>query len=96
MPDWGRFAESWDAVHLTLGGLLMTDQVRITGSRGWTELQGWNAEQAAWVRWSFDEVYRLPNLTEPPPSPIPLEFSVRLDFPGRDPEKLMHTPLYNR
>ncbi len=80
VPDWGLFAEEWDAVHLTLGGLLTAEQVRI-GIAERTELQGWAAEQTAWVRWCFEEVDRLPDLANPPPSPVPLDPPIGLQIP---------------
>jgi hypothetical protein len=70
VPDWGRFAEEWDAVHLTLGGLLTATQLGVESAAGWSELQGWDAEQTAWVRWQFERVKRLPSLSASPPSPI--------------------------
>lgn len=70
VPDFGRASKNWDAVHMTLGGLLAADQVRIDGLRGTTALQGWDAEQTVWMRWMFDGVVRLPDLVEPVPSPL--------------------------
>lgn len=69
VPDFAAVARDWDGVHLTLGGLLTGDQVRLDGPEGPTELQGWDAEQTVWFRWVFEEVRRLPDLTERLPTP---------------------------
>jgi hypothetical protein len=76
VPDWGRVTHEWDAVHLTLGGLLVAEQVRVESSAGWTELRMWDAEQTAWLRWCFESVDHLPDLEAPPPSPIDLGASM--------------------
>ena len=81
VPDWGLVAVDWDAIHLTLGGLLIADQVRVESSAGWTELTGWPPEQTVWLRWRFEELERLPDLAEPPPSPVPLDPPVALWVP---------------
>ena len=73
VPDWGLVASDWDAVHLTLGGLLTADQVRMESDAGWTELNGWPPEQTVWLRWCFESEERLPDLDEPPPPPLPLD-----------------------
>jgi hypothetical protein len=39
VPDWTSVARDFDAVHLTLGGLLTGQQVRISSSAGWTARQ---------------------------------------------------------
>lgn len=70
VPDWAAVARDWDAVHLTLGGALTAEQVRVEGPKGWTELSGWDAELTAWLRWRFDDVERLPDLPQPPEPPI--------------------------
>lgn len=63
VPDFAAMAEDWDGVHLTLGGLLTAEQVRITGPSGWSGLWGWEAEQTVWLRSVFDEAVRLPDIT---------------------------------
>ncbi|MGH2616174.1 MAG: hypothetical protein ACRDJC_13100 [Thermomicrobiales bacterium] len=63
VPDWPAIAVDWDGVHLTLGGLLTAEQVRVEGPQGWTEHWAWDAEQTVWLRDVFDAV-RLPDLTE--------------------------------
>lgn len=52
-PDWRSVAESWDAVHLSLGGLLTSHDVPITSGGLTTELRGWNVESTVWLRWCF-------------------------------------------
>ncbi|MFN8594365.1 MAG: hypothetical protein U0031_23170 [Thermomicrobiales bacterium] len=68
VPDWGQVAAEWDAVHLTLGGMLTADQVRIESEAGWTELESWPPEVTVWFRQVLEEVERLPLLDAPPPS----------------------------
>jgi hypothetical protein len=72
VPDWNSIADEWDGVHLTLGGLLTSEQVRFTSPAGWTELREWDAEQTVWLRWVFDAVEPLPILERLPPSPLVL------------------------
>ena len=81
VPDWGLVAADWDAVHLSLGGLLTAQLVRVEGPDGFTELQGWDSELTTWLRWCFDEVERLPDLAEIPEAPVPVESPNRLSFP---------------
>ena len=54
VPNWGAVAEEWDGVHLSLGGLLTTEQNRhesISGWKyGWAMLDAWHAEQTYWLR----------------------------------------------
>lgn len=82
VPDWGLVATGWDAVHLTLGGLLTAEQVQVESRAGRTELRMWDAEQTAWLRWCFEKVERLPDLAAPPPAPLGLEAATRLFFLG--------------
>lgn len=86
VPDWGLVAGDWDAVHLSLGGLLTTQLVRVEGPDGFTELQSWDAEQTAWLRWCFDEVERLPDLDRAPTPPFLIHPPSRLWFPAQDAE----------
>lgn len=69
VPDFAAVARDWDGVHVTLGGLLTADQVQLDGPEGPTALQGWDTEATVWLRWVFDKVTRLPDLTEQPPVP---------------------------
>ena len=52
-PDWSNIAKDWDAVHLTLGGLLTSHQIAVRSKHGWTYHYGWDAEQTWWLRWIF-------------------------------------------
>ena len=62
-PDWAKVAEDWDAVHLTLGGLLTSHQVPVESQAGWTYHYGWDAEQTRWLRWAFTEHKRIDDHT---------------------------------
>lgn len=68
VPDFAAAAADWDAVQLTLGGLLSSDQVRIDGPEGWTSLNGWDAEHTIWLRPAIRAVERLPDLAELAPT----------------------------
>ena len=70
VPDWALVVREWDGVHLTLGGLLAAEQVRVEGPTGWTEHRSWDAEQTVWLRWCFETVERLPDLPALPLSPV--------------------------
>lgn len=59
VPNWWAVSADWDAVHLTFGGWLAAEQVRVESSAGWTYHWGWQAEQAMWLRWMFTETERL-------------------------------------
>ncbi|MCI0851989.1 MAG: hypothetical protein J4O01_08025 [Chloroflexi bacterium] len=69
VPDWGAVANDWDAVHLSLGGLLTADQVRVQSESGWTYHWSWDIEQTLWLRWVFSGVEPLPD-HEPQASPL--------------------------
>jgi hypothetical protein len=73
VPDWGLVSADWDGVHITLGGCLTSDQVRITSANGWTEFRGWPPELTVWLRACFAEAVRLPDLLETPAAPVPLD-----------------------
>ena len=70
VPDWGAIAHDWDGVHLTFGGLLAAEQVRVQSPAGWTYHWSWNVEQTLWLRWVFTSVERLLDHT---PQKSPLE-----------------------
>ena len=59
--DWAAAMNDWDGVHLTLGGLLTADKVRVASAAGWTMFRFWNIEQTLWLRWAFDGVERMPD-----------------------------------
>ena len=58
-PDWPAVASDWDGAHLTLGGLLTSEQVRMESKEGWSQLWGWDVEQTLWLRWVFKGIDRL-------------------------------------
>ena len=64
-------------MHLTLGGLLTAEKVRVVSAAGWTMHRFWDIEQTMWLRWAFDDVERLP---ERDAMPLPKE----LYFPFAD------------
>ena len=72
-PDWAAVAEDWDGVHLTLGGLLTAEKVRVVSAAGWSMLRFWDMEQTMWLRWAFDKVERLQDY-DAIPLPIEAEF----------------------
>ena len=72
-PDWASVAEDWDGVHLTLGGLLTAEKVRVASAAGWTMHRFWDIEQTMWLRWAFDDVERLPD-GDAMPLPIEMYF----------------------
>ena len=43
VPNWGAVSEEWDGVHLSLGGLLITEQGRYESRAGWTMLESWQS-----------------------------------------------------
>ncbi|GGM80250.1 hypothetical protein GCM10011609_15190 [Lentzea pudingi] len=47
---WTRVAEDFDAVHLTVTGLLTAQHVPIATPHGTAVLTGWDAESTAWLR----------------------------------------------
>ena len=61
VPDWEKVARMWDGVHLSVGGLLATEQVYRSTPRGRTQLSGWGVESTVWLHWVFTQVERLPN-----------------------------------
>lgn len=54
-------AQAWDGVHLSIGGLLTTEEVGRGELGAWTHFTGWNAECTAWLRWVFSHVECLPD-----------------------------------
>ena len=71
-PNWSAVAADWDGVHLTLGGLLTAEKVRVASAAGWSMLRFWDMEQTMWLRWAFDDTERLP---ERDAMPLPVELS---------------------
>lgn len=66
VPNWGAISEEWDGVHLSLGGLLTTEQNRYESSAGWTMLESWQAEQTYWLRSLEIASTRLPDYDRTP------------------------------
>ena len=64
VPNWGAVAEEWDGVHLSLGGLLTTEQNRYESAAGWSMLDSWHAEQTYWLRALKTETERQPDFEE--------------------------------
>lgn len=81
--DWEAAAKDWDGVHLTFGGLLTSDSVRIASSAGWSMLMFWDLEQTLWLRWAFDAVERMPDYrkTDPDIDDITLRFPMDYMLP---------------
>ena len=76
--DWPAAAEDWDGVHLTLGGLLTADKVRVASAAGWTMLAFWDIEQTIWLRWAFEgAVLRMPDHYETQPE---LDLGFPIDY----------------
>jgi hypothetical protein len=67
-PDWPAVAIDWDAVHMSFGGLLLSEQVRVESGVGWTYQWSWNIEQTMWLRWKFTEARQLPDCMMQPDS----------------------------
>jgi hypothetical protein len=61
VPDWSAVAADWDAVHLSFGGLLTADRVRVESPEGWTYHWGWDAEMTLWLRWMFTISEHIPD-----------------------------------
>ena len=59
VPDWSKVAHDWDAVHLSFGGYLTSEQVRMETEHGWTYHWAWDHEGTLWLRWMFDGYERL-------------------------------------
>ena len=58
-PDWSKVAAYWDAVHLSFGGYLTADQVRVESEAGWTYHWAWHCECTLWLRWMFTGFERI-------------------------------------
>ena len=61
MPDWGAAAEDWDGVHVSLGGLLTTEQVRYESTGGVSMLLFTASELIYWLRGFPSAAERLPD-----------------------------------
>ena len=72
-PNWTSVAKEFDAVHLTFGGMLTAEGVRVASDDGWSLLRFWSAESTLWLRWMFDTVEQLPDYVESE-SPFDIRF----------------------
>jgi hypothetical protein len=61
-PDWTLVCRDWDAVHLSVGGLLTTQAVTMESDAGTTTLRGWDVESTVWLRWAFTGAEELPQV----------------------------------
>ena len=61
VPNWGAVSEEWDDVHLSLGGLLTSEQNRYESPDGWTMLDFRHSEQTYWLRGMKTETKRRPD-----------------------------------
>jgi hypothetical protein len=52
-PNWNGVAAEWEGVHLSTGGLLTGEGVRLDQGGLTIMLQGWNVESTLWFRWAF-------------------------------------------
>ncbi|MXY45687.1 MAG: hypothetical protein F4Y44_01635 [Chloroflexi bacterium] len=87
-PNWSAVAAEWDGVHLTLGGLLTAEKVRVASAAGWSMLRFCDMEQTMWLNWVFEDVERLPD-GDAIPLPVELYFPFAdywafMDAEGKD------------
>ena len=61
VPDWGAAAEDWDGIHVSLGGLLTTEQVRYESKGGVSMLLFTASELTYWLRGFPSDAERLPD-----------------------------------
>jgi hypothetical protein len=61
-PDWTLVSTDWDAVHLSVGGLLTAQAVTMEDEAGTTTLRGWDVESTVWLRWAFTGAEKLPQV----------------------------------
>ncbi len=59
VPNWVKVAQSLDAVHLSVGGLLTAEGVLMGSLPSKTALIDWSVECTAWLRWAFEDSERL-------------------------------------
>ena len=78
VPDWSKVARDWDAVHLSFGGYLTSEQVRVESEHGWTYHWAWDQEGTLWLRWMFSGYERLEDYRRDE-SELP-DFNYRLSF----------------
>lgn len=61
-PDWSLVSRDWDAVHLSVGGLLTAQAVTVESEAGRATLRGWDVESTVWLRWAFTGAEELPQV----------------------------------
>lgn len=49
LPDWLQLADTWDGIHLTLGGMLSCEQSKYEQDGEWSMLQFWRSERTYWL-----------------------------------------------
>jgi hypothetical protein len=55
VPNWPEVQNDWDAVHLSMAGLLSTQGVTTTTSAGPARLTGWDSESTCWLQGRIPE-----------------------------------------
>lgn len=80
VPDWRRVGADWDGVHLSLGGLLLTNEVSYETNLGLTRFWAWESEQTQWTGWVFDHPVALPNAF-PGSGPPGIDDGFAIDMP---------------
>lgn len=85
VSDWAAVAGDWDGVHLTLGGVLASEQVRVESEAGWSEHWAWDAEQTLWLGDVVTATVRLTDIVElaEPPDWLEAPGALRIE-PGPD------------
>ena len=79
--DWSKVAADWDAVHLSFGGYLTADKVRVESETGWTYHWAWDCESTLWLRWMFTGFERVEDHHD---TGAHLDFGQRLFFAMMD------------
>jgi hypothetical protein len=64
--NWEQVRRDWDAVHLSVGGLLTAHAPAVAGAPDAELLEGWHMESTVWLRWAFTSVTRLPPIGQFP------------------------------
>jgi len=58
-PDWEAASRVWDGIHVSVGGLLSAQGVKVEDVDSWSELRGWDCESTVWLRWPDAELIPL-------------------------------------
>ena len=94
VPNWPAVAGDWDAVHLSFGGYLAAEQVRVESDAGWTYHWAWDCESTLWLRWKFTGCERMEDRS--PEASLPDFGGERLWSLVRAAESRSHRALYRR